>query len=139
MRDKQREKGIILLMVSGLSLVIFVGIMGLLFVLGAHTRKAEAFKERAKAYYLCEVGASVAILDIANAKIGTGPGRWTQRRFDYKIEDKTYQINYQVTKSRGRWQIVSWVDSSSGFNRTYKLRVGGQRAFPIFIWGFAGK
>lgn len=139
MRDKQNQKGMVLLMVAGLSLILFVGIIGLLFVLEANIRHIEAFRERAEAYYLCETGASVAILDIAQGKIGSGPGQWTQRTFNYSVGDKIYPIQYKVTKSAGQWQIVSWVDSSVGFKRTYKLRMGGRRAFPIFIRGFAGK
>lgn len=127
-------------MVSGLSLIIFIGMMGFLFILGAYTRKGEAFKERVKAYYLCETGASVAILDIAKGKIGSGAGQWLQRNFNYNVEGGTYQINYKVSKQRGQWQIISWVGPSSGFSRTYRLRVGGQRSFPIFIrGGFPGK
>lgn len=139
MFDKQRQKGVVLLMVMGLSLVLFIGIAGLLFVLRANIRNIEAFKERARAFYLCETGASVAIMDIARGKIGTGPGKWTERTFDYTMGDKTYPIYYKVTRSAGQWKIVSIVNASAGFNWTYKLRVGGQRAFPIFIRGFAGK
>jgi len=137
MKDKQRQKGVVLFMVLGLSLVLFIGIIGLLFVLRANIRNIEAFKERAQAYYLCETGASVAILDIADGKIGSGSNQWTTRTFNYPVGGKTYSITYTVTKTTtGEWQIISGV---AGFNRTYKLRVGGRRAFPIFIRGFAGK
>jgi hypothetical protein len=138
--SSEKEKGIVLLMVIGLVLVVFVGIIGLLFVLEARRRNLEAFKERARAYYLCELGASVAILDIGRGKIGSKPDQWTERTFDYLIpeENRTYEINYAITRPAGQWQIISSV-GPPGFHRTYKLRVGGRRAFPYFIRGFGGK
>ncbi len=134
----QKQKGFVLLMVIGLSLAISIGIASLLFFLRSNVRNIEAFEERARAYYLCETGASLAILDIAHGKIGTGEGQWTERTFNYSVGDKAYPIRYRVTKSAGQWMILAWVDASSGFSRTYKLRVGGRRAFPIFIRGFSG-
>jgi len=142
MKDRQDQKGIVLLLVIGLSLILFIATMGLLFVLRANTRNIESIRERIEAYYLCETGASVAILDIAAGRIGHGSGQWTTRTFNYTMNNKTYPISYTVTKVRetgGQWQIISEVGSQAGFMHTYKLRVGGRRAFPIFIKGFAGK
>jgi len=136
MKDKPSQKGVALLMVVGLSLVLFIGLIGLFFVLTTNLRNLEALKERTEAYYLCETGASVAILDIAHGKIGSGPNQWTTRTFNYRVGDKTYSIKYTITKTTGVWQIISEV---AGFNRPYKLTVVGIRAFPIFIRGFAGK
>jgi hypothetical protein len=116
-----------------------MGIVGILFVLRANIRNSEAFKERAKAYYLCETGASIAILDIRNGRIGNGSGQWTEHAYNYSMGGTTYSISYKVEKERGAWLITSWVGPASGFSRTYKLKVGGQRAFPIFIRGFPGK
>lgn len=140
MQSKKDQKGVVLLMVMGLSLVLFVGITGLLFVLKANIRSREAFKERIEAYYLCETGAAVAILDIRAGHIGRGRGQWTQRTFDYGVDNITYRIHYEISKTHaGFWQIVSSVGPSSGFYRTYKLKVVGQRSVPIFIWGFPAK
>ncbi|MDD2703226.1 MAG: hypothetical protein PHC33_04400 [Candidatus Omnitrophica bacterium] len=135
----KNNKGVLILLVSALSIIICLGIMILLFVLRSNALNMEAFRERAVAYYLCETGASVAILDIGKGRIGTGAGQYTSRTFDYTMGSKTYPINYEVTKSAGQWQVISWVDSSAGFSHRYKLRVGGRRAFPFFIRGFGGK
>ncbi|MFA5090245.1 MAG: hypothetical protein WC510_04335 [Candidatus Omnitrophota bacterium] len=140
MRKRQgQRKGVVLLMVVTLSLIIFIWIMGLLFVLRSNVYNLVSFEERAKAYYLCETGVSVAILDIANGKIGTTSGKWTERQFEYEMGGINYFINYKVRKQNGRWYIDTWVDQSSGFSREYTLAVGGQRAFPIFIRGFGGR
>ncbi|MFA5363120.1 MAG: hypothetical protein WC335_07790 [Candidatus Omnitrophota bacterium] len=133
------NRGVLILLVSALSIIICLGILILLFVLRANALNLEAFRERAIAYYLCETGASVAIVDIGKGRIGTGTGQYTSRTFDYEMGRQTYPINYEVTKVAGQWQIISWVDSSAGFSHRYKLRVGGMRAFPFFIRGFGGK
>jgi len=138
MEKKSSQKGVALLMVIGFSLVIFMTIISLLFTLRANMRNLAAFKERTEAYYLCETGASVALMDIANGTIGTGPGKWTQRSFDYDLGGKICNITYVVTKKNGQWDIVSSVNGTSGFSKTYKLRIGGRRAFPWFIRGFGG-
>ena len=135
----QNKKGVLILLVSALSIIICLGILIILFVLRANALNLEAFNERAVAYYLCETGASVAIVDQGKGRIGKGPGQWTARAFNYEMGGKNYPLNYEVTKVSGTWQIVSWVGPAAGFSHTYKLRVGGKRAFPIFIRGFAGK
>jgi len=126
-------------MVIGFSQVIFMTILALLFMLRANMRNLASFKERAEAYYLCETGASVAILDISRGSIGEGVGKWMNRSFDYDMGRKVYHISYVVTKINGQWHIVSEVGPSSGFSKTYKLNFGGRRAFPWFIRGFGGK
>jgi hypothetical protein len=138
MRKTSSQKGIALLLVIGFSMVIFMSIIALLFTLRANLRNLASFKERTEAYYLCETGASVALLDIANGHIGDGSGQWTQKSFDYDMGGKICNISYEVTKKNGVWDIVSSVGSASGFDKTYKLRIGGRRAFPWFIRGFAG-
>ncbi len=145
MRNRDRQKGVALLVVSGIALVFFAAVMGLLFVLDANIRSLESVKEHTVAYYLCETGASKFITEISNGNIGYGTNptsgvkQWTQKTFDYVMGTKTYHIKYTVSKATGVWDIVSEVGQSSGFSRTYKLRVRGRRAFPIFIRGFAGK
>ena len=138
MRKTASQKGVALLLVIGFSIVIFMTIIALLFTLRANLRNLASFKERTEAYYLCETGASVALLDIAAGKIGMGVGKWTQRSFDYAMGGGIYNITYVVTKKNGQWDIVSSVGPQSGFARTYKLRIGGRRAFPWFIRGFGG-
>lgn len=137
----RRKKGLILLLVSGLSISVFAVMMLMLFIFNANLRQVTSFKERTKAYYLCETGASVAILDIANGKIGTGQGQRTEWAFPFTIDGRSYPIHYKITKQSGQWHITSWIDKNeSGFSRTYKLHVGGTRAFPFFIrGGFPGK
>ena len=135
----RNKKGVLILLVSALSIIICLGILVILFVLRANALNLEAFRERAVAYYLCETGASVAILDIGKGRVGRGAGQWTKRTFNYTMGGRTYPLNYEVTKVAGQWQIVSWVEPSAGFSHRYKLRVGGMRAFPLFIRGFAGK
>lgn len=132
-------------MVSGIALIFFAAVMGLLFVLDANIRSLESVKEHTITYYLCETGASQAIVEIYNGNIGygtnptTGVKQWVEKTFDYVMGDKVYHIKYRVSKAGGVWDIVSEVGPSSGFSRTYKLRVKGRRAFPIFIRGFPGK
>jgi hypothetical protein len=138
MRKTASEKGIALLMVIGFSMVIFMTIIALLFTLRANMRNLASFKERAEAYYLCETGASVALLDISKGKVGAGAGKGMQRAFDYDMGGKVYNITYVVTKKNGQWDIVSSVGPQAGFSKTYKLRIGGRRAFPWFIRGFGG-
>jgi hypothetical protein len=138
MRTVRRNKGIAMVLVIGFSLVIFSTVMALLFILRANLRNLVAFKERAEAYYLCETGASIAILDIARGHIGSGSGQWTERDISYSMGGQTYTIHYAVTTSAGQWSVVSSVGPSSGFYKTYNLRVGGRRSFPMFIRGFGG-
>lgn len=149
MAARERQKGIILFIVICVTLIIFAGIAGLLFVLDANYRGLRSIKERTQAFYLCEVGASVAIMDITNGCIGTagntGPAcriqdvsRWTSNEFDYPMGDRTHRIKYTVTKIDGAWQIVSEVGPSEIFHRVYKLRLGAKMTFPLFIRGRAG-
>ncbi len=133
-----RNKGIALILVIGFSLVIFSTVIALLFILRANLRNLVSFKERAEAYYLCETGASIAILDIAAGRIGAGSGQWTQRDISYPMGGRSYIIHYAVTTSGSQWNVVSSVGPSSGFYKTYNLRVGGRRSFPLFIRGFGG-
>jgi hypothetical protein len=135
---KKQKGGILIFLVIAFFLIAAIGIGGLLFVLMTHLRTAEALKERTQAYYLCETGASVAILDIARGAIGTGPGQRLTHTFDREMGGETYQVKYTVSKSAGMWNIVAEVGPPR-FNRTYKLRIGGMRSFPIFIRGFGGK
>jgi hypothetical protein len=139
MRKTSSQKGVALLLVIGFSMVIFMSIIALLFTLRANLRNLESFKERTEAYYLCETGASVALIHISQGLVGKGASQKTQRSFDYDMGGKIYNITYDVTKVAGTWDIISSVGPSSGFSRTYKLRVCGRRAFPWFIRGFGGK
>jgi len=135
----KNNKGIAILLVSALSLIICIGIIAILFALRSNAQNLESFKERALAYYLCETGASVAILDIAHGRVGTGATQWTERTFNYPIGTLSYPVNYKITKTAGQWIIVASVNAQAGFKHTYKLKVGGTRSFPVFIRGFAGK
>ena len=121
-----------------ISLVLFIVIIGLLYVMGTNLRQVEAYDARTKAYYLCETATSVGLLDMRNGKIGHGAGQWTQRTVNLVLDGKTYPVRYTFTRSAtGVWTITT--DTSSGFPRIYHLRVGGRRAVPIFIRGFGGR
>jgi len=127
-----------LFLVLFISLVLFIVIIGLLHVLGTNLRQVEAYDERTKAYYLCETAASVGLLDMRNGKIGHESGQWTERTVNLVLDGKTYPVKYTFTRSaNGRATIT--MDTSSGFQRIYHLRVGGRRAVPIFIRGFGGR
>ena len=121
------------------SLVLFIVIIGLLYILGANLRQLQAYDERTRAYYLCETAASVAILDIANGKIGYGAGQWTERTINLVLDGQSYPVKYTVSRENREWVVISHIASGTGFNQNYNSRVGGQRAFPIFIKGFGGR
>jgi len=133
-----KEKGIALFLVLFVSLVLFIVIMGLVYVLGANLRQLDTYDERARAFYLCETAISIGTLDIANGKIGHLAGQWTERTVNLVLDDKTYPIKYTVSRDeQRRWIIIA--RTAEGFTRSYNLKGGGRRAFPIFIRGFAGK
>lgn len=133
MRARSGEKGVVLVLVCGFILVVSIVLLGTYIHLRGRVHDVEIFTDRTKAYYLCETGASVAILDIGKGKIGTGPGKWTERTFNFTVGEGIYPIHYEVDKVRGQWMIVSSVDSPLGLDIRYSLKVGGRRAFPIFI------
>ena len=127
-----------LILVVALGVVFYIGLMGAMYFLRTNIRNAEIFQERSRAYYLCEAAAAVAIVDMKKGRIGTAQGQWTQRTFDYNMSGRPYPVSYVVTKVAGVWQIVSSVGPTAGFRKTYKLRIGGRRAFPLFFHGFPG-
>lgn len=123
-------------MASALCLVVFLGIMALLFVLRANTNNMELFKERTKAYYLCETANALFLVDKVKARIGNNPGQWWSREFDYTVADQTYRLRYDGSydASTNRWRSVGSV--ISGFKRVYKVDSESMTGFPIFIRGF---
>ncbi len=135
----RKKKGIALFLVLFISLLLFIVIIGLLYILGANLRQLQAYDEKTKGYYLCETAASVAILDIGKGNIGPDPGQWKQRTFNFVLDGVSYPVSYTVSRENQRWIVIT--DISSGFKRPYHLRVGGTRGFLIFIikGGFAGK
>lgn len=137
--NRRKEKGVVLLMVSALCMVIFIGITGLLFVLRANTNNMELFKERAIAYYLCETANSVFLVDKHAGKIGSGPGQWWSREFDYNVNGRAYRLRYDGSYIAGanRWKCIGSV--ISGFKRVYKLDTESTTGFPIFVRGLPGK
>ena len=127
-----KQKGIALFLVLFTSLIFFIIIIGLLYILGANLRQLQAYDKKTEGFYLCETAASLAILDIRNHRVGSGPGQWLERSFNLVLDGISHPISYTVGKQNGEWTIVS----TSGDSH---LRVGGIRAFPIFIRGFAGR
>jgi len=148
-KAKTSQRGIALFLVVGLSTLLFIGLLGLFFLLTANVRNLEAFKERAEAYYLCETGLSFAL--IQNAPAGT------KRTFEYTmiakdpdnqnttLAQKIYHITYYVGPcwmSDGTEVPSNQIAASVGppdFKRTYTLFTGVERAFPFFTRGFPGK
>ncbi len=126
-------------MVLFISLVLFIVIIGLLYILGANLRQLQAYDERTRAYYLCETAASVAILDIGQGKIGTGAGQWTEKTINLVLDGQSYPVKYVVSRENQQWVIISKITAGAGFRQNYNSRVGGRRAFPIFIKGFGGR
>jgi len=135
-----KKKGIALFLVLFTSLILFIVVIGLLYILGANLRQLETYDERTRAYYLCETAASVAILDIRNDKIDIGPGQSTERTVNVVLDGNTYPVQYTVSRdNQGEWVIISKITAGASFKRNYNSRVGGRRAFPIFIKGFGGR
>jgi len=115
------------------ALILFIVITGLLYILGANLRQLKAYDKKTNCYYFCETGVTMAILDQARGNIGTGAGEWLTRTFTMDVDGKSHQVQYTVSRdAAGVWIIVA---NSEGCH----LRVGGNRAFPIFIRGFPGK
>jgi hypothetical protein len=138
MTSIRSNKGLVLILVVALGVIFYIGLMGVMYFLRTNIRSAEIFQERSKAYYLCEAAAAVAIVDMSKGRIGTGQGQWTQRTFNYNMSNRDYPVSYVVTKIAGAWQIIASVGPTAGFRRTYNLRIGGKRAFPLFFHGFPG-
>lgn len=128
----QNKKGsIAIIVVLGTTLTLTLAVMTLYVLVNAKLTSLKSNKEKFIAYYLCETGISGAMYDLANGTKRTE----TNNNFDYTIGDKTYKIHYDITKIAANYEIIG---STTINNKTYYLKAGGKRAFPIFIKGYAG-
>jgi len=133
---KNTKGAVVLVSIFAVMLFINLALLTLYAVTKARIDFTRSNIDKALAYYLCETGTSVAMLDFAHGKIGTSQGQWTERAFDYIVGSKRYSINYKISRpSGGDYKVVTGV-SIGGKN--YSLVAGGARAFPVFIRGFAG-
>ncbi len=135
-----KKGGVAIIVVAGLTLTLTLAVLYLYVLVSSRVDALHSYNDRFLAYYLCETGISVAMLDFGKGKIGRGAGQWTEREFDFDVGGKTYKIHYKLAKVAGsaNYKIISSVESPSGLNKTFYLSAAGPRAFPIFIRGFAG-
>lgn len=131
-----RPKGVVLLFVLGLSGIIAVVIVTLLIHLRAQVSRQELWLDRIRAYYLCQTGLSVAMLDLSAGRVPTLiPGRSYVKHFTFYMGPRAYEVNYQITNQGGKRVFSVSVPSPCGLRYTYYLGAVGRRAFPIFIRG----
>jgi len=148
MRSPQNRIGsVAITAVLGITLTLTLAALLLYTLVSAKIDALHGYKDRFTAYYLCETGISVAMLDFAQGKIGKNSGQWAERDFDYEVNGKKYKIHYKISRPSGAanykvtssvYKVTSSVKSPYGLNKTYYLTASGPRAFPIFIRGFAG-
>lgn len=98
-------------------------------------KNLEVWANNTKVYYLLESAASIAIVDMKKGRIGTAPGKWTERDIQIPLGEDTFTVHYRMSKSAGRWFVTTTLNSPKLGGRTYHLRFGGFRAFPFFIRG----
>jgi len=128
------RKGFVLITVIGFSLIVFAGIIAILYMYGGQLRYIDDYGERLKAYYLCEAGASKAIYRIKKGE-RISDSMDNPERFTFTLGDKSYIINYIGKGEISNLTIHSWVKMPSG--KTYHLRIGGARQqWPVFIKGY---
>lgn len=144
MLKMKQSKGVGLILALGAIGIISVVVATLLLSLGGRVRRAETWLDRTKAYYLCETGLSVALLDLAAGSVPSPiPPGGHSRTFSFSMGGRSYNITYRITaEAEGRRRIRASVSSPLGLGYTYYLESGGRRAFPIFIralGGLAGK
>lgn len=136
-----KQKGIVLILSLATLLLISLATIGLIFVLNARVKQHERGIDRSVAYYLCETGASFALIDFSFSN-GPDPGfsgrvvENVPRTYDFTMGGKTYHITYVVKKIEGDYEFTASVDSPFGLGCTYKLTLRGRRGFPFFIRGW---
>jgi hypothetical protein len=137
---KSKSGAVAITVVVVITLSLTLAVLLLYILVNAKLDSILGYKDRVIAYYLCETGISVAMLDFGRGNIGKGKNQWTERSFDFDIGKKKYAIHYKITRPSGstNYKVTSSVKSPLGFKRSYYLTAAGPRAFPIFIRGFAG-
>jgi len=130
-RSRLGNKGYILILVVGVMVVAASAISTLMVFLRGRAEDLEILEDRTKAQYLCETAASYALVDFSNGKV---PEDW--KTVSFPVGNRSYLLNYRMTKHMGMWQVESSVESPLGLKKMkYGLIVKGNRAFPFFIKG----
>jgi len=118
------------MVVFGIVLLISSIIAATMVLMNAKMTDLTLTLDRITARYVCEAGATAAILDISNGTVSSG-----SKSIKYAINKRVYNPEYTVKKVSGQWYIDVTVDSPMNFSIVYKLHIGGTRAFPFFIKG----
>jgi hypothetical protein len=136
MRDS-RARGVALIFTLGIILLVSVVIATLLLNLKFQIGRQEIWLDRVKAYYLCQTGLSVAMLDLSKGKVPTLPaGQSYSKTFSFPMGSKSYNITYTITmQSNGNRTFRASVLSPFGLGYTYRLDSRGRRPWPLFIRG----
>lgn len=141
MKLRNPKGSVAIMLVSSITIILTLAVLYLYILINARIDAMHGYKDRFLAYYLCETGISIAMLDFGQGKIGNHPRRqWTARNLDFEIDGKDYAIYYNITKAEGspNYKILSMVKSPLGLDRTYYMTAAGPRAFPLYIRGFGG-
>jgi hypothetical protein len=135
------SKGAGLILALGAIGIISVVVATLLLSLSSRLRRVEIWMDRTKAYYLCQTGLSVAMLDLAAGRVPASiPAAGYSRTFSFPMGGRYYNVTYKITTETEGWRRIKASTSSPlGLGYAYYLESGGRRAFPIFIRGFGGK
>lgn len=138
------RRGYALMMVLGMVVIMASTIACLNILTRGRVDDLHLTLDRTTAYYLCETGASVAMLDIGRGRVYKNVSipsmnisynafdNSVKRTFNFSIGSQVYPITYVVSKAGGDWNIKSTVSSPYGLGYIYQLEVGGKRAFPFF-------
>lgn len=140
MKLRNPKGSVAIMLVSSITIVLTLAVLYLYILINARIDAMHGYKDRFLAYYLCETGISIAMLDFGQGKIGNSKKQWTERNLDFEIGGKDYAIYYNITKAHGSadYKITSMVKSPLGLDRTYYMTAAGPRAFPLYIRGFGG-
>lgn len=138
----KKQKGIVLILTLATLLLISLATIGLIFVLNARVKQHERGIDRSMAYYLCETGASFALIDFSFSGIPNNPDFSNRvqpgvpRTYAFTMGGKTYYITYEVRRTEGGFEFTASVSSPLGLGCTYTLTLRGRRGFPFFIRGW---
>ncbi|MEW6008077.1 MAG: hypothetical protein AB1629_00365 [Candidatus Omnitrophota bacterium] len=144
----KHSKGIVLILAVGLIFILSLSTVVIFTMLRLDTSRALRWIDATKAYYLCEAGISMALIDIRNGTVPVSK----DKVFAYRIlgePSEAFDIYYRIEEpGPGRTKITAAVQSPFNlktkesipvppvgaiWNNVYILEAGGRRAFPIFI------
>lgn len=141
----RNRRGYALMLVLGMVALMASTIACLSILTRGRVDDLQLTLDRTTAYYLCETGASTAIMAIRNRQIYRNcPGynastKKVTKTFTFRVTNaysgryKDYTITYVVSQVSGQWHIEASTDSPYGMGYRYTLIIGGKRAFPFFI------